>query len=273
MLNKKSLILVSLATLVIASCAFSFGDIDIDPYIVNGQPASRGQFPFYALLKIVLTDGRKAACGGTLINNQWILTAGHCVSMKDVTIEHFEVHLGALNATDLSEEGRIVATSNQSFPHPEFSLATVQNDVALLKLDEPVQFSETVKAINLTEKSSLEPGTRVTAIGFGKLHTSSTTISPTLQFAELALITRRQCSFIFPFLFSREDVICARGTNKESTCNGDSGGPLVLYENDEPTLVGSTSFGFAFGCHYGIPAGFSNTHIFADWIQQTVANN
>jgi len=42
--------------------------------ITNGSPAERGQFPWQVALII---DG-SWFCGGSLINSQWVLTAGHC---------------------------------------------------------------------------------------------------------------------------------------------------------------------------------------------------
>lgn len=276
MLNPKSIILLSLAALIASSSASRIlnVDIDLDPYIVNGQQAARGQFPFYALLKIILTDGRNAFCGGSLINNQWILTAGHCVSLKGVTVDRFEVHLGANNLTDPTEEGRIEVIAKQSFVHPHYSEVMARNDLGLLKLEKPVQFSTHVQAVKLTENGTVEAGTLLTAIGFGKLRTADKTPSPTLQFAKLEYITKNECMRTYPFLvWRRGDVLCAKGANKESICNGDSGGPLVFYENGTPTLIASTSFGSGAGCDNGLPGGFCNFFKFMSWIQETIASN
>jgi secreted trypsin-like serine protease len=46
--------------------------------IVGGQQASPGQFPWQAAIYKYTADGRYF-CGGTLYNEQWILTAGQCV--------------------------------------------------------------------------------------------------------------------------------------------------------------------------------------------------
>lgn len=274
MLNNKSLILLSVAALVAISCARNVVNVDIDSnsYIVNGEQAGIGQFPFFALVEIYLIGGSHLTCGGALINNQWILTAAHCTRIYNSDIERFEVHLGATNLTDRAEEGRVVVSTTNSFIHPYFSESVGGNDVALLKLENPVQFSETIQPVKLTTKATHEAETKVTAMGFGYLRTNAEELSPTLQFADLYLITNEQCSRVFPFVANRDDVICAGGGSK-STCNGDSGGPLVFYENGTPTLIGSSSFVSPRGCEYGISAGFSNTFTFLEWIEETIAEN
>lgn len=269
----KSLTLLLLSVFVAVTYAEDDFNIDLEPRIVNGELASRGQFPYFAMLRIILTDERSGLCGGNVINNQWILTAAHCVRLRGVTVDRFEIHLGALSRTDLDEEGRVVVSTRQSFVHPSYSPMLIRNDIALLKLEQPVEFGTYIQAINLAQTADLDAGTRVTAIGFGRTNTSGP-ISETLQFAGLVHITRLECARTFPFLLlRRQDVICARGLNLESPCNGDSGGPLVANVNDVPTLVGATSFGHISGCHRGLPGGFASVFQFSSWIQETVANN
>lgn len=275
MCNIKSLVLLSLAALLAASCAYSISDseIDLEPRIVNGKPAARGQFPFYALLKISFTSGREGLCGGSLITNQWVLTAAHCVTIRGETLNRIDVHLGALNATDLNEEGHVVVISKRVFPNPSFSPYLSQNDVALLKLEQPVQFTSFVQAVNLTSNANIAEGTRVVAMGFGRQTSSNPSKSSTLQFAELKFINSKECSSAYPWLLHRSDLICAKGANRESTCNGDSGGPLIALENGVPIVVGTTSFGHIDGCDVGRPSGFTNTFIYLPWVEQVLWSN
>lgn len=80
----------------------------------QGQDAaSRGQFPFYVLLKTT------SVCGGTLISSEWIITAAHCV--ENVS-ENMKVHLGTLRASDDNEPGRktFEIPLENIHPHPKF---------------------------------------------------------------------------------------------------------------------------------------------------------
>lgn len=95
-LNVCSLMALALlsSTIGIASKSNNFG-ISIDSLIAKGQDAYRGQFPYYTFLKLNTTDG-DAICGGALISNEWILTAGHC--LYDTL--NGEIHLGSLRAAN-----------------------------------------------------------------------------------------------------------------------------------------------------------------------------
>lgn len=96
---------------------FDIEEFDFGPRIIQGENAARGQFPFYVYLKVKLPQGT-ASCGGSLISNQWVVTAGHCLKGASSA----EVHLGSLRAGDLKEEGRVVINVEKSniFLHPKF---------------------------------------------------------------------------------------------------------------------------------------------------------
>lgn len=53
---------------------------------------------------------------------------------------HFHVYLGGITLAD-SEEGRIKVDVKANIVHPNYNPYTVNNDIALLQLSEPVQFT------------------------------------------------------------------------------------------------------------------------------------
>jgi len=47
--------------------------------IHNGIPAQQGEFPY----QIALIKDRRFFCGGSIIDNNWVLTAAHCVTRME----------------------------------------------------------------------------------------------------------------------------------------------------------------------------------------------
>lgn len=77
----------------------------MQPRIVNGSPSELGQFPYFALMeiKVKFRPQERKTCGGSLLNEEFLLTAAHC--LQDAT--KVLVHLGSLRK-DEYEEGRHV---------------------------------------------------------------------------------------------------------------------------------------------------------------------
>ncbi|XP_055327025.1 collagenase-like [Sitodiplosis mosellana] len=257
----KTTLVLLVAMLATTSSAFDLNEFVINPRIVQGENATKGQFPYYVFLKIQLSQGN-AACGGSLISDEWVVTAGHCLHGASGA----EVHLGALKAKELTEEGRVIlkVPKENLHVHPRYFQAVVWNDIGLIKLPEKVKFSNTIKPVKLACSSS--KNMVVTAIGNGLMNTTSKEIAPILQFTTLKTIPLMQCLPDFPILLFRKSVICARGEQQKSTCRGDSGGPLVA--GNSGALVGLTSFGSALGCHLGYPQGYTNLPSYLKFIQQ-----
>lgn len=202
--------------------------------IVGGQDAYRGQFPYYALLNMTVMDGN-AFCGGVLISNEWILTAAHC--LYD-TLDG-EIHLGSLREKNLSEEGRVLIEFDMDDRriYPRYYPSVIWNDIGLIKMPKPVEFSEFIQPIKLTCASNKDLFD-VIVVGNGHMSQEHETIAPILQWTTMKTISYRECLREFPFLLFRKSVVCARGEQKESACHGDSGGPLVSGN----TLIGLASF-------------------------------
>lgn len=117
MFQTKFVLLAVAVSLCAAASAFDLDDIEIDPLIVQGENATRGQFPYYVFLKIQMAQGN-AACGGSLISDQYVLTAAHCLKGASSA----EVHLGSLRAADVKEEGRqiIKVPASNLRLHPKY---------------------------------------------------------------------------------------------------------------------------------------------------------
>jgi len=230
--------------------------------IVGGEEATPHQYPWMAALFI----DDKWFCGGTLISDEWVLTAGHCADGASSV----NVMLGAHNVRETVEDGRLEIASNEIFTHENYNGLTIRNDVGLVHLPEPVQFTDWIRPICLpsySEWNSTWYHLDMQISGWGKPTDQSDSISPVLRDATVDTITNLACALEFPLNINKNNI-CISGRNGISTCNGDSGGPLeYLYEDGKYRQIGITSFGSGLGCEIGMHAAFTRVESFLQWIE------
>ncbi|KAJ9584010.1 hypothetical protein L9F63_021639 [Diploptera punctata] len=234
--------------------------------IVGGSEASRHQFPYQVGIFINTADGT-GFCGGSLLSDEWVLTAAHCAEPGN----SFTVILAA-HAIRENEDAQIQLTVTEKYVHPNYDSSRISNDVALLKLPTKVQLSDKVQTIRLPSRSQANQAfenAAATVSGWGRDSDNSNAISPILRFVQVPVITNTLCNLMF-FGSIQSSNICTSGTGGKGTCNGDSGGPLVVVDSDgQVTQVGIVSFGIALGCEVGWPAAYARVTSYLDWISST----
>lgn len=205
------------------------------------------------------------SCGGSLITNSWIVTAAHCLYNRD---EPLRAVAGTdnLNFMYRAQVRDIV----QQIIHPNFDIATYDNDIALLKVSEPFNLDSTfshVGTVCLEQDEQVLPYDIATICGFGSRAFHAKTRSHLYE-TEIAIIDRHTCNRAFGGMIT-DNMICAGGmiANKRDACSGDSGGPLIMDTsgNGQMSLVGVVSFGNDCAVQ-GYPGIYTKLSNYYDWI-------
>lgn len=247
------------------------------PEIVGGWEADPGEWPWQVWLIVQMAEGM-SACGGSLIQSRWVLTAAHCV-YDEFTGEYVppvavEVVLGEHDLTvyEGSEQVRGVI---QVAGHPAYTPASFDNDLALLKLDLPATLNGRVAYVPLATSPAddelAEPDDLVTVTGWGTTAPGGN-LSDVLMELTLPLVSNTKCGMKYLGMTITPNMICFGLANGgQSACQGDSGGPWVVPDgNDGWKQVGVVSFGRE-RCNRSYAVGMRVAR-FMDWIQQYVAS-
>ncbi|NXG57747.1 PRS55 protease, partial [Hemiprocne comata] len=180
--------------------------------ITAGRYAKDGEFPWH----VSIQSNGKHICGGTVISALWVLTAAHCFAEEvppDLTV--------VMGGTDLDlplEEYQL----DRLILHEKFDRMSMQNDIALILLSSPIEFSNEKIPICLPFMYDIDMWQQCWVIGWGITSAGS----HLLQKTRMKLISREQC--LERILLLGNNVLCAEVKRGEGgTCQVDSGGPLV----------------------------------------------
>ncbi|EDS36580.1 proclotting enzyme [Culex quinquefasciatus] len=212
--------------------------------IVNGVDAKISDWPWHAAIRLHLAGGGEPeyVCGGTLISERFVVTAAHCTLDPDNPNKapRMSVQLG-VNAVG-SPEGKTFNVE-KVHRHAGFSLEELRDDIALLELESPVEFTDFILPACLSKRTELAPGKLGAVVGWGV--TENDIPSTKLKLAKLPVIDELECKRKEPELYGRvltERVFCAGYVNGTTACNGDSGGGIVFERGDAWYLGGVVSF-------------------------------
>ncbi|KAM9299531.1 chymotrypsin-C-like [Gastrophryne carolinensis] len=259
--------------LVLAICigyAYSCGVPAVPPKVsrvVNGEDVVPHSWPWQISLQYQVTSGVWGhTCGGTLISEQWVLTAAHCISPRT-----YRVYLGKHILQTENEEGSIAISPEKIIVHEQWNSFTIRNDIALIKLAQPVPLSDTIQPSCLPADGAILPQDFPCYVtGWGRLYTNGPS-ADALQQALLHVVGYATCSRS-EWWGSQvtHNMICAGGDGIVAGCNGDSGGPLNCSPSGNSWEVhGIFSFGSGLGCNYlKKPNVFTRVSAYIAWINQ-----
>eukprot|EP00092_Neocalanus_flemingeri_P007897 GFUD01008523.1.p1 GENE.GFUD01008523.1~~GFUD01008523.1.p1 ORF type:complete len:424 (-),score=71.80 GFUD01008523.1:63-1334(-) len=265
-----------------------------DSFITGGNITNPGEWPWMARLLYGLPDetSRQVTyCGGTLISRRHVVTAAHCITedIKPVAVAFGDSDvttdydcLDVKSGRGCSTTGAACTVEEECAPkHVEIRIKDIithekykfdncigcipKFDVALIVLEEPVEFTDFIQPVCLPKPNKQSQGP-LTVTGWGNTIAGSQRGKTAANLQELNVkeVPLSECKAIWkPKL--KEDLIsthlCAStGVVGSTSCKGDSGGPLVRNSNFQKQiweLAGVVSFGISTCGNEDFPLGFT----------------
>ncbi|GBM39264.1 Clotting factor B [Araneus ventricosus] len=245
--------------------------------IVGGTEAEPFSWPWVAALyRVSESGGNRFLSAGSLINRNFVLTAAHVFTPDDLRSASFVVMLGTHTAREAVAEYMVMYVLR----HHNYQQRYYYNDIALLRLERPVDFNEYVMPVCLPSPSlplvkdkDLE-GKQVTVMGWGDESYGGKT-SRVLQEASFPIVPRKSCNESYFRVASNRfprgitsNMLCAGDPNGgKDACQGDSGGPLTAVENGRHTQVGIVSFGYKCG-DKEYPGVYTKVAPYLSWVAE-----
>ncbi|CAG9813085.1 unnamed protein product [Phaedon cochleariae] len=260
------------------------GYLDPGDRIRGGANARLNEFPWMALLSYRTRRGPDFKCGGTIINERYILTAGHCLhNLKNplLGVRVGEHNIQTKSDCELTRNNKQKCNApvqdlaiEEILVHPGFNETVIQNDIGLLRVSKMNLNVANVRPVCLpvdTARGADLNGKRIIVTGWGTDETGHA--SMILQKVELPIVSLAECQKIYKAeqraKISRKQL-CAGGRDRKDSCPGDSGGPMhtAAYVNGDTRYVqqGIVSFGPAFCGLDGYPGVYTRVEYYMDWI-------
>ena len=235
------------------------------PMIVGGTPVDPAcpncKYPFMVSLQSNSWWGSGHFCGGSLVREDWVVTAAHCVQGESPSGIQVKIGLHNVNGTNGSQTRNV----DQIIVHPNYSGNSLNNDYALLHLSSPITDFEPIQLC--TDTNHDEEPVISTTMGWGATSSGGSSSSILL---EVDVPIDDSCGNYSNSSITNNMVCAGDNNGGEDSCQGDSGGPLIMTNGDgEYELIGIVSWGY--GCaDAGYPGVYSKIHSRLDWFFQYI---
>ncbi|CAH2981273.1 unnamed protein product [Chilo suppressalis] len=244
------------------------------PSYVDGE-SEFGEYPWQAA--ILKKDPKESVyvCGGTLIDSLHIMTAAHCIkSYKGIELR---VRLGEWDVNrDVEFYPYIERDVISVVVHPMYYAGTLDNDLAILKMDHPVEWTKYphISPACLPDKYTDYSGQRCWTTGwgkdafgdYGKYQNVLKEVDVPIHSHNVCQQQLRKTRLGYNYELN-QGFLCAGGEEGKDACKGDGGGPLVCERGGTWQLVGVVSWGIGCG-QPGVPGVYVKVAHYLDWISQ-----
>jgi secreted trypsin-like serine protease len=262
--------------------------------IFGGMETEIDEFPWLVLLEFQQTKtGRRTfGCGGVLLNEKYVLTAAHCTEAGlPPGYSLVSVRLGEWDTTtakdcddsfaneEVCNDPPVDISIAEKIPHEGYNRDDKHNynDIAILRLSRPVQYTEFISPICLPSTQELKGinhfGEKMIVAGWGRTEKSKK--SDRKLKVEVDGVDLNTCKRTYNTIGVnlKPTQFCAGGVEGEDSCQGDSGGPLMTRtKGSKPYwyITGVVSFGPADCGKRNWPGVYTKVDQYIDWINSKI---
>jgi len=233
----------------------------LDGRIVGGRDCLIEEAPFTCHL--VYTNTGSQFCGCVIISDEWVLTAGHCVSEYSTNVA---VRTSCSKKSEDCREYKVKEIQR----HPQYDGGIIDYDASLVKIEQPMILDDKSQPAVLPRPYfDVDDNKILITSGYGRFSEGGSSADH-LQCVDVQKINHEKCKKNYALLNWQvtDQMVCA-GVEEggKDACQGDSGGPLCLIEDERCILIGLVSWGY--GCarpeFYGV---YTKVSAVVDWISK-----
>ncbi|KAG8178206.1 hypothetical protein JTE90_026974 [Oedothorax gibbosus] len=245
--------------------------------IAGGLEAQPGAWPWMAGIYTRNFGVENFLCGAAIVNEYHLVTAAHCFIGRGGARpqpSRFTVRVGST----IVKEGTMHLMESIII-HPDYRPQQHYNDIAVIRLREPVVFEGgRVRAICLPMSADIRrrrlEGRNVTVAGWGDQDFGGKR-DPVLREVTIQVVNVSACDKSYeevrgstlPRGVTRQFLCAGVPEGGKDACQRDSGGPLMLLEKGVWMLVGVVSFGYQCA-RAGYPGVYTRVTEYLDWLEE-----
>ncbi|XP_060837794.1 venom protease-like [Rhopalosiphum padi] len=257
--------------------------------MIGGDQSELGAWPWMVALGYINYNIKNNTlqwlCSGTLITDSYVLTSAQCVKNRD-NIRLTTARLGELNLDPNVNDGAtpLDVPIEHVIIHEKYNSEGVHNDIALLKLNQSVVYTELIQPICLPITSDVQninlTATMLFVAGWGSTDPTSSLSEPSntnLMEIQIPITNTTECKQLYEknnTVIDDRIILCAgHSLGGKDACRGDSGGPLMLPIENQYYLMGIVSYGPKICGEPGHPGVYTRVSYFVDWITMKLRNS
>uniref|UniRef100_A0A6B2EKJ0 trypsin n=2 Tax=Phlebotominae TaxID=7198 RepID=A0A6B2EKJ0_9DIPT len=230
--------------------------------IVGGNPVDIKEIPY----QVSVNFFGMHYCGGSILNERFILTAAHCTEYaRSTIIDNFQIRTGSNHSSIEGQVHRVKELYRHELYNPEDENNPMDYDYAILELEDPIVFDDVRRPVQLaTSGEEVPSGTMLKTSGWGATKNIQESTFH-VRAVSVPAVSHFECASRYYFGTPiTERMICAGySAGGKDACQGDSGGPIIREDNG--VLVGVVSWGN--GCALpGYPGVYSKVSAVREWI-------